>query len=173
MRIFGRLILIPLGILIAALIAGTFLIVSGFVQPSLGGALAEGAISTMRQLLESLMEDGPAVDRFARLAKGLTSLTLGVLFMPVALVAAVSEVFGLRHWILQALLAAVLTAVLPFAMLPEMMAGNLLASPITGLLAATGALAGSIYWMIAGRSAGSDPLSVEARATVKAPLVRR
>ena len=113
------------------------------------------------------------MDRFARLAKGLTSLTASVLFLPVSLVAAVSEVFGLRYWILQALLATALTAVLPFAMVPDLMAGSLLASPITGLLAATGALGGTIYWMIAGRSAGSDPLSVEDRATVKAPAYRK
>jgi hypothetical protein len=173
MRIFGRIILIPFGILLAAIVSGIFLVSAGLVQPSLGGALVEGAIATMRQLFESLLEDGPPVDRFSRLAKGLTSLTAAVLFLPVSLVAAVSEVFGLRYWILQALLASVLTAVLPFAMLPELMAGNLLASPITGLLFATGALAGSIYWMVAGRSAGSDPLSIEERATVRAPIHRR
>jgi hypothetical protein len=173
MRIFGRLIVIPLGIFLAALIAGIFLVVSGFVQPSLGGAIADGAIATMRSLFESLLEDGPAVERFSRLAKGLTSLTLAVLFLPVSLVAALAEVFGLRLWIFQALLAALLTAILPFAMLPEMMAGNLLASPITGLLAATGALAGSIYWMIAGRSAGPEPRSIEDRATMRAPALKK
>jgi hypothetical protein len=58
-------------------------------------------------------------------------------------------------------------------MLPNLMAGSALASPLTGVLAATGALAGSIYWMIAGRSAGADPPSIEDRATVPAPRPRR
>jgi hypothetical protein len=53
------------------------------------------------------------------------------------------------------------------------MAGTPLASSLTGVLAATGALAGSIYWMIAGRSAGADPPSIEDRATVRAPKPRR
>jgi hypothetical protein len=123
--------------------------------------------------MESLMEDGEAVVRFGRLAEGLSTLTMAVLFLPVALVAAVSEVFGLRNWFMQALLAAVLTALLPWAFLPNLMTGTPLASALTGLLAATGALAGSLYWMIAGRSAGSDPKSVEDRATMRAPAIRK
>lgn len=172
MHFIGRLILIPLGIVLAALTAGAFLISAGFIQPNLGGALTDAAISTVRRLIESLMEDGEAAVRFARLAQGVTTLSIAVLFLPVALVAAVAEVFSLRFWFLQMLLAAALTAVLPWAMLPELMAGAPLASSVTGLLAATGALAGSIYWMVAGRNAGADPKTVEERATVKAPRIR-
>jgi hypothetical protein len=173
MRIFGRLILIPLAILLASFVAGTFLVVAGFAQPQIGGAITDGAIITIRTLFESLLEDGEAVDRFARLSKGLTTLTLAVLFLPVVLVAAVSEVFNLRWWFVQALGAAFLTALLPWAMLPTVIGGTALASSLTGLLAATGALAGSIYWMIAGKSAGRNPLSAEERATVRAPYVKR
>ncbi len=173
MRIFGRLILIPLGIAVAALFAGTFLVITGFVQPQIGGALTEAAISTLRRLMDSLMEDGEAAVRFGRLAEGMTTLTLAVLFLPVAVVAAVSEVFSLRNWFLQVLVAAMLTALLPWAFLPTLMSGTPLASALTGLLAATGALAGSLYWMIAGRSAGSDPKSVEDRATMRAPSPRK
>jgi hypothetical protein len=173
MWIFGRLILIPLGMAVAAFFAGTFLVVAGFVQPQLGGALTEAALSTVQRLMESLMEDGEAAVRFGRLAEGMTTLTVAVLFLPVAIVAAVSEVFSLRSWFVQALGASLLTALLPWAFLPSLMAGTPLASALTGLLAATGALAGSLYWTIAGRSAGSDPKSVEDRATVRAPAIRK
>jgi hypothetical protein len=172
-RLLGRLILIPLAILIAAFAAGSFLVVAGFTQPQIGGAVTDAAITTLRTLVDSLMQDGEAVDRFARLAQGVTTLTLAVLFLPVAIVAAAAEVFGIRWWIVQALGAALLAALLPWAMLPNLMTGAPLASSLTGVLAATGALAGTIYWMIAGRGAGSDPLSVEDRATVKAPKARR
>jgi hypothetical protein len=173
LRFIGRLILIPLGIVMAALTAGVFLVSTGFIQPSLGGALTEAAISTVRRLMESLMEDGEAAVRFARLAQGVSTLSVAVLFLPVALVAAVAEVFSMRHWLLQALLAGVLTALLPWAMLPDLIGSTPLASSLTGLLAATGALAGSIYWMVAGHGAGSDPKTIEERATVKAPAQRR
>jgi hypothetical protein len=173
LRFIGRLILIPLGIVLAAFTAGAFLVSAGFLQPNIGGALTEAAISTVRLMVQGVMEDGEAPDRILRLAKGLTSLSFAVLFLPVALVAAVAEVFGMRPWLLQALLAAFLTALLPWAMTPELIAGQPLASPLTGLLAATGALAGSIYWMVAGRNAGPEPRSIEDRATVKAPVRRR
>jgi hypothetical protein len=173
MRFIGRLILIPLGVALAAFAAGAFLVSAGFVQPSLGGALTDAAIATLRKLSESLMDDGETAVRFARLAQGVTTLSLAVLLLPAAIVAAVAEVFGLRAWLLQALLAAALTALLPWAMLPDLIGGTPLASALTGLLAATGALSGSIYWMIAGRGAGSDPQTIEERATVKAPARRR
>jgi hypothetical protein len=172
-RLLGRLILIPLAIAIAAFAAGSFLVVAGFTQPQIGGAVTDAAITTLRTLVDSLMQDGEAIDRFARLAQGVTTLTLAVLFLPVAIVAAAAEVFGIRWWIVQALGAALLAALLPWAMLPNLMTGTVLASSLTGVLAATGALAGTIYWMIAGRGAGSDPPSVEDRATVKAPKPRR
>jgi hypothetical protein len=174
MRFLARLfLLVPLGILLASLAAGSFLFVASVAQPQLGGAITDGAITTMRTLFESLLLEGEAVERFGRLAKGLTTLMLAVVLLPAALVAAASEVFGLRWWLLQAGGAALLTALLPWAVLPEMMSGTPLASALTGLLAATGTLAGSVYWMIAGRSAGSDPLTVEDRATVNAPRIKK
>jgi hypothetical protein len=173
MRIFGRLILIPLAIILASFAAGTFLVVAGFAQPQIGGAITDGAITTIRTLIESLFEDGEAVDRFARLSKGLTTLTLAVLFLPVAVVATVSEVFSLRWWFVQVIGAAFMTALLPWAMLPNVIAGTPLASSLTGLLAATGALSGSIYWMVAGHSAGRNPPSIEDRATTHQPLTKR
>jgi hypothetical protein len=173
LRILGRIILIPFGILLAAFAAGAFLIAVGFIQPSFGGALTEAAIATLRRLMESLMEDGESMVRFARMAEGVTRLSVAVLFLPVAIVAAVAEVFGMRMWLLQALLAAALTALLPWAILPDLMGRTLVASSLTGLLAATGALAGSIYWMVAGHGAGVEPMTVEERATVKAPTARR
>lgn len=173
MRVFGRLILIPLALAIAVFVAGTFLVVAGLTQPQVGGAITEGAITTIRTLMESLFQDGEATDRLARLSKGLTTLTLAVLVLPIAIVATVSEVFSLRWWFVQALGAAFLTALLPWALLPNVIAGTPLASTLTGLLCATGVLSGSIYWIIAGRSAGRNPPSVEDRATVRAPQIRR
>jgi hypothetical protein len=173
LRFIGRLILIPLGLLLAAFTAGAFLISAGFLQPSIGGALTEAAISTVRLVMQGVLENGETPERILKLAQGLTALSLAVLFLPVALVAAVAEVFGMRPWLLQALFAAVLTALLPWAMTPDLIVGQPLASPLTGLLAATGALAGSIYWMVAGRNAGPEPKSIEERATVKAPAIRR
>ncbi len=134
LRFIGRLILIPLGLALAALAAGAFLISVGFVQPRIGGALTEAAIATLRMLVQSMLADGESLDRFVRLAQGVTTLSLAVLFLPVAIVAAVAEVFSLRLWFLQMLMGALLTALLPWAMTPELIAGQPLASPLTALL---------------------------------------
>jgi hypothetical protein len=169
MRIFGRLILIPLGLVLAFLISGAFLFIASFAQPALGGAIIEGAVATLTRLAESLMEDGSAADRFGRLAGGLSNLSISILILPAALVAVVSEIFGMRQWLVQAIIAALFAAVLPWAAMPNLMAGQPLASTITGLLLATGAIAGTVYWMIAGRSAGPEPKSIEDRATYRMP----
>jgi hypothetical protein len=169
MRIFGRLILIPLGLFLAFLMSGIFLFITSLAQPALGGALIEGAVATLTRLAESLMEDGDAATRFARLVGGLSSLSVSVLLLPAALVAVVAEIFGLRQWLVQAGLAALVAAVLPWAAMPNLMAGQAFASTITGVLMATGAIAGTIYWMVAGRSAGPEPRSVADRATYQMP----
>jgi hypothetical protein len=170
LRVF---LLIPLAILLAAVVSACFLTVASFIQPELGGALLEGTVLTLSRLMDSLLADGEALDRFGRLAEGLSRLTLAVLLLPVALVAVVSEAFSLRSFLLQLLLAALLTALLPWAMLPELLTGEKIGSTVTGLLAATGALAGLVYWMLAGHAAGSGPPTVEDRATVRAPAVKR
>jgi hypothetical protein len=169
LHLLGRAILIPLGLLLAAIAAATLLMMASVVQPALGGVIADGAMATLRAVFENLMADGEAPERVARLAIGLSKLTLAVLFLPVAIMAAASEIFSLRSWFVQALGAAVLTALLPWAMLPSLLQGTAFASSVTGLLAVTGAFSGTIYWMVAGHGAGRSPRSVEDRATVSAP----
>jgi hypothetical protein len=169
LHLLGRALLIPLGVLLAALAALTLLMMASVVQPAIGGALTDAAMATLRAVFENLMADGEAPERIARLAIGLSKLTLAVLFLPVAIIAVATEMFSLRSWFVQALGVALLTALLPWAMLPSLLQGTAFASSLTGLLAATGAFAGSIYWMVAGHGAGRRPRSVEERATVIAP----
>ena len=169
LHFLGRTILIPLGLVLSAVAAAVLLMMASVVQPALGGAITDGAMATMRAVFENLMADGDAPERIARLAVGLSKLTFAVLFLPVAVMAVVSEIFSLRSWFVQALGAALLTALLPWAMLPSLLQGTAFASSVTGLLATAGAFAGSIYWMVAGHGAGRNPRTIEDRATVTAP----
>ncbi len=168
LHVLGRTFLIPLGLILSAVAAATVLIMASVVQPTIGGAITEGAMTTLRAVFDNHMSDADAPERIARLAIGFSKLTFALLFLPVALMAATSEIFSLRSWFVQALGAALLTALLPWAMLPSLLQGTAFASPITGLLAATGAFAGSIYWMVAGHGAGRSPRSIEDRATFTA-----
>jgi uncharacterized membrane protein YecN with MAPEG domain len=173
LRFIGRLIVIPLGIVLAAFCALLFLGIVGMVQPSIAEAIATTAFKTMDRAFRTVMEGEEAIKQFGWSLALFSRFVVVVLFLPVTLVAVVTEFFGLRPWLLHALGVALLTALMPFAMMPELIGGAPFASGVTGLLAATGALAGSIYWMIAGRKAGADPKTVEERATVKAPRIQR
>jgi hypothetical protein len=173
LRFIGRLIVIPLGIVLAAFCALLFLGIVGMVQPSVAEAIAMTAFKTMDRAFRTVLEGEEAIKQFGWSLVLFSRFVIVVLLLPVTLVAVVAEFFALRAWLVHALGVALLTAVVPFAMMPELIGGAAFASSVTGLLAATGALAGSIYWMIAGRNAGADPKTVEERATVKAPRIQR
>jgi len=172
-RVLGRLILVPLAIAIAAFCALLFLGIVGMTRPEIAQALAETAYRTMDQLFRALFEGEEAIRRYGQSLVLFSRFVIVALILPVALVAVIAEFLSIRAYLFHVLVAALLSAAIPFALLPELMQGSALASPAAGLLAATGVLAGTIYWMLAGRGAGSEPRSVEDRATVKAPRVRR
>ncbi len=169
----GRLIMIPLGIVLAAFCTLLFLGVVGMVQPGIAEAIATTAYGTVDRLFRTVLEGEEAIMQFGWSLVILSRFVIIVLVLPVTLVAVVAEFFGFRAYLFHALGVALLTAAMPFAFMPELISGYAFASRATGLLAGAGALAGTIYWIIAGRSAGSDPKTVEERATAKAPAVRR
>ncbi len=59
-----------------------------------------------------------------------------VLLLPVTQVAVIAEILAFRAWIFHALGVALLTAAMPFAVMPELIQGFPFVSPATGLLAA-------------------------------------
>lgn len=173
MRFLARLLLIPIAVAIAAFCALLFLGIVGMTRPEIAQAVAETAYQTMDQLFRTALAGEEAIIRYGQSFALFSRFVVTVLILPVALTAAIAEVLAFRAYLFHALLTALVTAALPFALMPELIRGFAYASPATGLLAATGALAGTIYWMLAGRSAGAEPLTIEDRATVKAPRVRR
>ena len=173
MRFIGRLLLIPIGIALAAFCALVFLGIVGMTRPEIAQAIAETAYRTLDQMFRAAMEGETAIIRYGQSLVLFSRFVIVVLLLPVTLVAVIAEILAFRSWFFHAPGTALLTAAMPFAVMPELIQGLPFVSPATGLLAATGALAGTIYWMLAGRGAGSEPPSIEDRATVKAPRVRR
>lgn len=173
MRFIGRLILIPLGILLAASCVLVFLGIVGVVKPAVGDAIAMTAFRTMDRMFQTVLEGEEAIRQFGWSLVIFSRFAVVVLILPVTLVAVVAEFFAFRSWLFHALVTALLTAAMPFALMPELIRGFQFASSATALLASAGALAGTIYWIIAGRGAGSAPKTAEERATVKAPPARR
>jgi hypothetical protein len=171
MRFLARLILIPLGIALAAIFALAFIGTAVTLRPELASGLtaaAEQSAAMIRRWMTDGAEVIPLIELFVTL---LSRFVIAVLFAPVILTALAAEIGGFRSWFFHAVVTALLTAAIPFAVMPELFGGAVpaLMSLPTALLATTGAVAGTIYWIIAGRSAGADPPTVEERATVKAP----
>ncbi len=169
LRFLGRLILIPLGIAFAALAALMFVGVVAVAQPSAAEALTGWALGAFQRLWTAIAEGEEAIRQYGASLIAFSRIPLVVLLLPVGVVAAVAEVFSMRAWLLQALLAGLLTALVPFALAPEIMARSASTPTIMAVLGTTGVVAGTVYWLIAGRTAGPEPKSVEERATVRAP----
>jgi hypothetical protein len=150
-----------------------FLAIVGMAQPGLADAIAATAFQTLDRGVRMAMEGEEAFRRFGWSLLELSRFAVVILLLPVTLTAVVAEFFALRAWFFHALAAALLTALMPFALMPDVPQRAGITSWATLLLAAAGALAGTIYWMIAGRSAGADPKTVEERATMQAPRARR
>jgi hypothetical protein len=172
LRLIGRIILVPLGILLAGIIILAFLGFVAVIQPGLAETISSTVFTIFERVWYAVADGETGIRSFGQSLTTFSRFPVVVLFLPVTIVAAVSEVFGLRNWFVQALMAALLTAILPWAMHPEVIAGKGIASPVTGLLAAAGAVGGTIYWMVAGHSAGPSPKTIEERATIRAPIRR-
>lgn len=140
-----RFCIITIGFLSAAIGASAFII---FL---LWGALSHGEIGNSE------------IQNFVHLAAGISTPLLAAFvayytFLPAMLVALISEYLAKRSWLFHALggIAVALVAISRRA------DANSFATPPSGIMliiVASGVIFGTIYWLIAGRSAGKAILS--------------
>jgi hypothetical protein len=150
----ARLILVPLALCLAAAGAFVALVIGVFANPELAGLWAALAERILDTAAAAAMGDTRGAVQMAALAAASWKLILGVILAPCLIVAVVSEVFGLRSGLVQVLGAAALSAAVPFAMLPQTLSGTGMPPALLTALAVAGAVAGMLYWLVAGRSAG-------------------
>ncbi|HEX2135497.1 MAG TPA: hypothetical protein VHG30_06250 [Microvirga sp.] len=179
MRWLRRLFAVPFGLLLAVSASSLFLVAAAILDPVMGAFAGEALWVGFWWLIDAVfaVEDpGPILDSAL---SGAARLLAAVLLAPLILVALVSEVIGARGALWQAGGTALLTGALPWLV----RGGARPATPeemrIAAILALTGAVAGFVYWLAAGRGAGPDPSpavaatahdSGEARgATVRSP----
>ena len=154
LRIIGRLILVPLGVLLAAVAGVVFIGLSAFFSPA-AGVLLWGAAKAAIALFFRVFTD-PAwvaetgMDRMAQFARAL----FAALTVPAVLVGVTAEMFAIRSGLAQIAAAALLAALIPFLMLGGALAATGVQTAILGLFALTGAVAGAVYWLVAGHRAG-------------------
>ncbi len=103
MRLIGRLILIPIGIAIAAFCALLFLGIVGMTKPEIAQAIAETAFRTVDQLFRTAMQGEEAILRYAQNFVLFSRFVIVVLLLPVTLVAVIAEILAFRAWLFHAL----------------------------------------------------------------------
>ncbi|MDQ0473825.1 hypothetical protein [Labrys wisconsinensis] len=152
-RFIVRLLIVPIGIGFAALAALVCAIV-GTVASGLAGNFASIAAFTGLTVLAAALTGADPDDIAAFL--GLVWLVmLGVLFVPIGLMALIGELFGIAAWAAYAFGTGALFALVPVLFPGDPATHGWPAQATLGFFA-TGIIAGTVYWMIAGHGAGRN-----------------
>jgi hypothetical protein len=154
MRLIGRLFAVAVGLVCAAAAGLLFLLVASVVDPVMAVLTGDTMFVGFFALMDAIFAaDDPGAVVAGTLAD-LGRLIFMLLVAPPAFVALVSEVIGARRLVWHAGLTGVLTAAVPWLMRGSAQMANPAELHVSVVLGLTGAVAGLVYWMIAGRSAG-------------------
>ncbi|HZH50739.1 MAG TPA: hypothetical protein VEZ16_02540 [Microvirga sp.] len=156
------LLLIPLALLIAIGASSFFLMVAAMIDPVMATLTGDTLFVGFWAFVDAVFsaEDPQPIVSEAFLAVGRLVFTL--LVFPPLLVAVLSELLGMRSVVWYAGAVGVLTAAVPWILRGAARLGSPLELHVSLVLGLTGAVAGLVYWAIAGQSAGRSPES-EAR----------
>jgi len=155
------LLLIPFALLIAVGASSFFLMVASMIDPVMATLTGDTLLVGFWSFVDAVFtadDPGPIVTE-AFLAVGRLVFTL--LVFPPLLVAIVSEVLGLRSVVWYAAAMGVLTAAVPWILRGAARVGSPLELHVSLVLGLTGAVAGLVYWAIAGQRAGRSPQAAE------------
>lgn len=161
MRFLGRLVLAALGLVLAIPAGAGALSLLLVVDPTAQGWLLGGALAGLDAALPDLAA-GLAPETMLIALAGLAQALFVLLVLPPFLVALVGETLGWRGLSWYGGACGLLTAALPWlvrgAPRPGGPAERLAAEAhLTAILFLAGAAAGLVYWLVAGRRAGTDP----------------
>lgn len=148
------LLLIPFALLIAIGASGTFFLIATIVDPVMAMLTGDTLFVGFWSLVDAVFaaEDPGPIVADAFLAVGRIMFTL--LIFPPLLIAIVSEVLGMRGLIWHALATGVLTAAVPWILRGSARIASPAELHVSLVLGLTGAVAGFVYWLIAGRNSG-------------------
>jgi len=150
------LLLIPFALLIAIGMSSLFFFIASMVDPLMATLTGETLFVGFWNLVDAVFasdDPGPIVAD-AMLSVGRIMFTL--LVLPPLIIALISEVLKMRSLLWHALATGVLTASVPWILRGAARVQNPQELHVSAMLALTGAVAGFIYWAIAGRDAGGN-----------------
>lgn len=144
-----RLVLVAFAAILAAL-AALLAGVTGLANHDFGQELASGAELFGLKLIATALNGAPIEDIGAMIEQGATA-ALTIWLAPIALVAVIGETLGKASWMFYAIGMALAFVAAPMVMSLNILAVVLLYRALLGL-AAMGIVAGTVYWLVAGRS---------------------
>ena len=154
-------LLIPFALIIAIGVSGTFFLVASIVDPVMATLTGDTLFVGFWSLIDAIFaaDDPTPIVEDAFLAVGRIMFTL--LIFPPLLVAVIGEVLKLRGLLWHALATGVLTAAVPWILRGAARIGTPAELHVSFVLGLTGAVAGLVYWAIAG---GREPRRPEPSA---------
>jgi hypothetical protein len=153
------LLLIPFALLITIGMSSLFFFIASMVDPLMATLTGETLFVGFWNLVDAVFssdDPGPIVAD-AMLTVGRIMFTL--LVLPPLVIAVISEILRMRSLLWYALATGILTAAVPWILRGAARVQNPEELHVSAILGLTGAVAGFIYWAIAGRDAGGRPAS--------------
>ena len=171
MDVISRLLIIITGLLCAAGVAAISIPFLAFIDP----LVREAILARLMGTLFTALGAPPASAKAAALLMQLTHLsTLAICIAPVVLAALIGELARFRSWLWYACCSGILAAAMPFNPHPWPEGdGNAAAHETTAMMLElrfmllffiVGLIAGTTYWLIAGRNAGEVTTELEGKA---------
>jgi hypothetical protein len=156
---FARLLLTIIGLACASAAALVFLPVAVLFDPQIQGAASHVSSDHWLGLLENLFSDDDPQEAVTTLVQLIWTIGMLVCVIPVTIIALVGGVARSRSWVFYVGLTGVLAAAMPWILRASRFAergGQMSAAEghLTLILFMTGAVAGAVYWIVAGRSDG-------------------
>ena len=148
-----RLFLVPFGVALAVAAGALFFLLAALLDPVMARLTGDTLFVGFWSLIDAIFQvDDPGLV-LAGAMTGLSQLALTLLVVPPAFVALVGEVVGIRSVAWYAGGAGLLTAAIPWLLRGEARIGSTDEIHVTLVLGLTGAVAGLVYWLFAGRNA--------------------
>lgn len=148
------LLLIPLALLIAIGAGTLFLFVASLVDPLMGSLTGDTLLVGFWVFVDEVFASEDPGPMIAEAAFAVARVAFLLLAFPPILVAVVSEVIRARSLVWHMGAMGALTAAIPWVLRGSARVATPAELHVSAVLGLTGAVAGLVYWAIAGRDAG-------------------
>ncbi|MGO4706669.1 hypothetical protein AB4072_12945 [Microvirga sp. 2MCAF38] len=150
------LLLIPFALLVAIGASGFFLFLACIVDPTMATLTGDTVFAGFWSLMDDIFSSDDPEPIIRQAFEVMGRLVFTLLVFPPLLVAIVSEVVKAKSLVWHVCATAILTAAVPWILRGSIRVATPAELHVSAVLGLTGAVAGLIYWLIAGRDSGGE-----------------